>query len=328
MNLLVLGATGMLGQQAARAAAAAGHELTLAYRDPQMLARFEGMAHRAVRVDLDDVASLHAALDGVDSVLHAAAPYPTQPRPWQAEVTAGLARMQTFYRACEGRKLHRIVYLGGAIALQRRADGLPGDETCEYAAAPANRNPYVQLKWALDAQAREQARGGLPVCIGIPSMTFGEYDYGPTTGRLLLQLARGTLPGYVRGQRNVIYGGDAGRGLLAVCERGRIGERYLLTGENTDMDSVVALMAKVADKPEPKAVPLPMVKLVNTVQTLRWRLGGALPTVDATAIAVMSAGQHLSGRKARAELGFFSTVPLREALERALGWFRQAGYLG
>ena len=72
---------------------------------------------------------------------------------------------------------------------------------------------------------------------------------------------------------------------------------------------------------------LPLVKLANTVQTLRWRLGGALPTVDATAIAVMSAGQHLSGRKAREELGFFSTVPLREALERALSWFRQAGYL-
>ena len=327
MNLLILGATGMLGQQAARAAAAAGHELTLAYRDAKTLTRFEGLKHRAVRVDLDDHASLNAALDGVDTVLHAAAPYPTQPRHWQAEVSAGLARMQAFYRACENRKLHRIVYLGGAIALQRRADGTPGDETCEYASAPPNRNPYVQLKWALDAQALEQARAGLPVCIGIPSMTFGEYDYGPTTGRLLLLLAKGQLPRYVRGQRNVVYGGDAGRGLLAVCERGRTGERYLLTGENTDMDALTALMAEITGQPAPQPVALPVVRAVNAVQTLRWRLGGALPTVDATAIAVMSAGQHLSGAKAARELGFTSAVPLREALERALAWFRQAGYL-
>jgi len=327
MNLLILGATGMLGQQAARAAAAAGHDLTLAYRDPKTLSRFEGLKHRAVRVDLDDTASLTAALGGVDSVLHAAAPYPTQPRPWQAEVAAGLERMQSFYRACESRPLHRIVYLGGAIALQRRADGAPGDETCEYPGTPPNRNPYVQLKWALDEQAKAQAHAGLPVCIGIPSMTFGEYDYGPTTGRLLLMLAKGQLPKYVRGQRNVIYGGDAGRGLVAVCERGRIGERYLLTGENTDMDALTALMAEIAGMPAPEPVALPIVRAVNAVQTLRWRLGGALPTVDATAIAVMSAGQHLSGAKALRELGFSRTVSLREALERALAWFRQVGYL-
>lgn len=327
MNILILGATGMLGQQSARAAAAAGHELTLAYRDPKTLARFEGLKHRAVRVDLDEHASLSAALDGVDTVLHCAAPYPITPRGWQAEVAAGLARMQAFYRACEGKQLHRIVYLGGAIALQRRADGTPGDETCEYAGAPPNRNPYVQLKWALDAQAREQARAGLPVCIGIPSMTFGEYDYGPTTGRLLLMLAKGQLPRYVRGPRNVVYGGDAGRGLIAVCERGRVGERYLLTGENTDMDALTALMAEVAGKPAPQPVALPIVRTVNAVQTLRWRLGGALPTIDATAIAVMSAGQHLSGEKAQRELGFTSAVSLREALERALAWFKQVGYL-
>lgn len=327
MHLLILGATGMLGQQAARAAAAAGHDLSLAYRDPRSLPRFEGLRHRAVRVDLDSGAGLSEALDGVDAVLHAAAPYPTVPRPWRTEVEAGLARMAAFYRACEQRPLQRIVYLGGAIALQRRADGQPGDETCEYPSRPPGGNPYVQLKWALDRQAREQAARGLPVCIGIPTMTFGEYDYGPTTGRLLLMLARGQLPNYVRGRRNAIYGGDAGRGLVAVCERGRPGERYLLTGEDSDMDQLTALMAELAGRPRPKPVPLPVVRAVSAVQTLRWRFGGPLPTVDATAIAVMSGGQHLSGAKARRELGFKSQVPLREALTRALAWFRQVGYL-
>jgi dihydroflavonol-4-reductase len=327
MHLLVLGATGMLGQQVARAAAAAGHDLSLAYRDVKALSRFEGLRHRAVRVDLDDAASLRAALHGVDTVLHAAAPYPTVPRGWQAEVAAGVARMDGFYRACEQAQLRQIVYLGGAIALQRRADGQPGDETCDYPGPPPNRNPYVQLKWALDAQARQEATKGLPVSIGIPSMTFGEYDYGPSTGRLLLMLARGQLPNYVRGNRNVVYGGDAGRGLVAICERGRRGERYLLTGENTSMDALTAQMAVLAKQPVPRPVPLPIVRMVNALQTLRWRFGGPLPTVDATAIAVMSAGQHLSGEKARRELGFQSQVPLQEALERTLHWFRQVGYL-
>jgi dihydroflavonol-4-reductase len=327
MHILVLGATGMLGQQSARAAAAAGHELTLAYRHPEALSRFQGLRHRAVAVDLDDEASLGKALDGVDTVLHCAAPYPTAPRRWQQEVDDGLARMRRFYRVCEQHPLKKIVYLGGSIALRRRADGQAADETSAHPQRPAGRNPYEQLKWALDAQAIEQAMSGLPVCIGIPSMTFGEYDYGPTTGRLLLMLAKGQLPRYVRGLRNVIYGGDAGRGLVAVCAQGRPGERYLLTGENTSMDALTATMAQVTGQPAPQPVALPVVRAVNTLQTLRWRLGGSLPTVDSTAIAVMSGGQHLSGAKALQELGFESRVPLREALERALAWFKQVGYL-
>ena len=51
------------------------------------------------------------------------------------------------------------------------------------------------------------------------------------------------------------------------------------------------------------------------------------PKVDATAIAVMSAGQFLSGAKAQRELGFAAQVPLEQSLSRALRWFRQQGYV-
>lgn len=328
MRIAIIGATGMLGHHTAAAAVQAGHELTVVHRASTALDRLQPLRFRAVVADLNDRASLSKALAAVDAVINCAGYYPTVPRDRREDVRLGLAQMENFYAACEGKSLSKIVYLGGAIALRKNPSGEPGDETLDYPGEPESKNPYVQVKWAMDRQAREKARAGLPVVIGIPSMTFGEHDYGPTTGRLIVEIAKGTLPGYVRGKRNVIYAGDAGRGLVRVCEAGRAGERYLLTGTNIGMDELVAKIAAIAHAPVPKPIPLPVASLVSGMQTLRYRyLKGPLPKVDATAIAVMSAGQFLSGAKASTELGFKSGISLTETISRALHWFKQAGYV-
>ena len=67
--------------------------------------------------------------------------------------------------------------------MPRHPQGLPGHEGLFYDSLPSGKSSYVLCKWALDEQAREQARNGLPVVIGIPGMVLGELDIGPTTGR-------------------------------------------------------------------------------------------------------------------------------------------------
>jgi dihydroflavonol-4-reductase len=328
MRIAIIGATGLLGQHSARAALAGGHELVVIHRASSKLAALGDLRFSTAIAELDDRDAMVQALSGVDAVINCAGYYPTVPRPWRDEVKIATTQMANFYAACAGHRLRKIVYLGGAIALRRNPSGEPGDETLEYPGEPDNKNPYVQVKWAMDRQAVEQARAGLPVVIGIPSMTFGDHDPGGTTGRLLIEIANRTLPAYVRGNRNVIYAGDAGQGLVRVCEDGQPGERYLLTGANISMDDLVAKIAGIAGVPAPRAIPLPVAKAVATVQALRYRyLKGPLPKVDATAIAVMSSGQFLNGAKAERELGFRATVNVDEAIRRALAWFRAKGDL-
>jgi dihydroflavonol-4-reductase len=328
MRIAIIGATGMIGHHTARAALDRGHELVVVHRVSSNLDQLADLKFSSAVADLDDRASLTRVLAGVDAVINCAGYYPTAPKPWRDEVETATSQMDHFYAACAQHKLHKIVYLGAAIALPRNAQGQPGDETLEYVGVPANKNPYLQVKVAMDAQARAKAREGLPVTIAIPSMTFGEYDYGPTTGRLIVELANQRLPGYVRGNRNVIYAGDAGLGLVRVCEDGRVGERYLLTGENHSMDDLVQKITSLAGVPMPRPIPLPGAKFVSQLQTLRYRwLKGPLPKVDATGIAVMSAGQFLSGAKAQSELDFNASVSTDEAIGRALHWFRAQGYV-
>ncbi|HSW14629.1 MAG TPA: NAD-dependent epimerase/dehydratase family protein [Solimonas sp.] len=322
MRIAIIGATGMLGQHAARAALDAGHELLLTYRSEKSLSRLQGLRFDRTQADLDDRAALTRALQGVDGVINAAAYYPTVPRPWREEVATARAQMENFYAAAEAAKVGRILYLGGAIALPKRSDGRPADGSERYVGEPANRNAYVQVKWAMDELSLQKASAGLPVLIGIPSMTFGEYDWGPSTGQFITGIASGQLKKYVRGNRNVVYAGDAGRGLILALERGTPGRRYLLTGVNTDMDTVTATIARIAGMPAPTPAPLAVASTVSRLQNWRYRVfGGALPTIPETAIAVMSAGQHLDGSAAQA-LGYESRVGLEEAVTRALHWFR------
>jgi len=258
MRVAIVGASGLLGQHTLAAAAAAGHDVVAIARSDSSLRRLSNAALESRLADLNDRESLRRALENVDAVVNCAGYYPTVPRPWRAEVETATRQMENFYAACAEQPLRKIVHLGGAIALRRHPAGEPGDETLDYPGEPPSTNPYLRVKWALDVQARAKAGQGLPVVIGIPTMTFGEYDYGPTTGRLIVEIANRTLPGYVNGNRNVIYGGDAGRGLVRVCEQGRPGERYLLTGENISMAKLVTKIAQTAGVPVPRAIPLPV----------------------------------------------------------------------
>ncbi|HEV3470339.1 MAG TPA: NAD-dependent epimerase/dehydratase family protein [Pyrinomonadaceae bacterium] len=329
MRVAVVGATGMIGHHAAAAVAAAGHELRVVHRAGSNLKALGDLPFEPRAGDLNDRASLSAALEGAEAVINCAAYYPTEPRPWREEVALALAQSENFYAACAERGLRKIVYVGAAIALARDPSGRPATEEAATSERPRDLTPYVQVKWEMDRLAVEKARRGLPVVVAIPAMCFGEYDAGPSTGRLIVEVANRTLPGYVGGRRNVVYAGDAGRGLLLACERGRAGERYLLTGENVTMDELVRVIAEEAGvEPPRRAIPLGLARVLSKLQEARYRLlGGEVPRLSSTAVAVMALGQFLDGSKAGRELGYEPHVGARKAVARALAWFRAHGYV-
>ena len=334
MKIAIIGATGMIGHHAAAAALAAGHQLRVIHREGSDVSRIAdlqqsgGDRFETAIGDLDDVDQMEAAFQGVDAVINCAAYYPTRPRNWRAEVAMATKQMQLFYNACGLADVDRIVYLGGAIALRRDPDGAPGTEAMEYDSPPSSTNSYVQVKYAMHKQALEAAHSGLPVVIGIPTMTLGEYDYGPSTGRFITEVANRTMPGFVDGRRNVLYAGDSGRGLLLAAEKGRPGEAYLFSGTDITMDELMTIIARVAGVEKPKSVPLAAAKMLARFQALRYRLfNGPVPKLGETAIAVMSAGQFIDGSKARNELGFEPTLSVEDAVRRAYDWFVANGMI-
>jgi dihydroflavonol-4-reductase len=313
MRIVIIGASGMLGRHCVHAALDAGHEVVATARNVASLEDLAGLGVTVRNADLDDQTSLRAY-------------YPTLPRPWRDEVAHARGQMETFYAACAERPLQKIVYLGAAIALPKRADGEPANEMSDHAAEPKDKNPYLQVKWVLDRLARAKAADGLPVVVGIPTMSFGEYDVGRSTGRLVLEMANGTLPGYIEGKRNVLYAGDAGRGLVRCAAAGAPGQRYLLAGENLTVTELMEKIAIATGRPLPKRIPLTAAKMVSAIQGFKYdRLGGPVPTISSSAIAVMASGQFIDGSKAVAELGFQPRTSVDESIGRALQWLVARG---
>ncbi|MBM7060153.1 NAD-dependent epimerase/dehydratase family protein [Pseudomonas sp. UL073] len=327
MKIAVLGGTGLLGHHAARAVHAAGHQLVLIHRPSSRIERLAYLEPECRAAELLDHTTLTQALRGLDGVIFCAGYYPTRPRRWQDDVSSALNQSNHFYAACLAARLPRILYVGAAISLPRHPQGLPGHEGLFYEGMPQWKNPYLLCKWALDEQAREQARSGLPVVIGIPGMTLGEFDVGPSTGRLITAIASGEMHRYVDGRRNLIDAADAGRGLLLALEKGRIGERYLLTGHNVEMSALTRRLAELLGVPAPRPLPLALARLFADLGRWRYALAGTPPKLSDTAIAVMAGGQFLDGHKAREELGFVADTPLEDTLQRAIRWFRDNRYL-
>jgi len=328
MKLGIIGGTGMLGHHIAIAASFKQYELVIIHRKGSDLSRISDLKYESRTADLSDRGSLIKAFDGLDYIVNSAAYYPTLPRPLAAEIKTARLQMQFFIDAIRESNIQRALFVGGAIAIPKSPIGV-ADESGFYENAPDNNAPYIQVKWLMDEMAREAAKTGIPLVIGIPSMTFGEYDFGPTTGRLIVELANQTLPAYIKGDRNVVFAGDAGRGLLLALEKGRFGERYLITGENTNTDDLVTLICKKAGvDPLKKTLSLKLAKIISKIQETKYTLfRGTPPTLSSTAIAVLSGGQHLNGDKAKKELGYAPELGTEDAVHRAYTWFKKEGYI-
>ncbi|MCE7990690.1 MAG: NAD-dependent epimerase/dehydratase family protein [Roseivirga sp.] len=328
MKIGIIGGTGMLGHHLAIAAQLRQYQIRIIHRASSDLSRIADLTYESRIADLNDRGSLIRAMEGLDMVANCGAYYPTLPKPLSQEIKTARLQMQFFLDAVKEAGIQRALYLGGAIAMPKAKTGM-GHEELYYDQAPENPAPYVQVKWLMDKMAREAARDGVPIVIGIPPMTFGEYDYGPTTGRLIVDLANQTLPAYIKGNRNVIYARDAGRGLLLALEKGRFGERYLITGHNTTTDDLVAAICQQAGVPLlKKTLPLRLAKIISKFQEVRYTLfKGAPPTLSSTAIAVLAGGQHLDGSKAKRELGYEPDLNIEGAIQRAHKWFEKEKYI-
>jgi dihydroflavonol-4-reductase len=161
---------------------------------------------------------------------------------------------------------------------------------------------------------------GLPMVVLCPTAIFGPGDVKPTSGRLLINVARGLMPFYPDGQINVVDVRDVAAAHVAAVERGRPGERYIIGGENMSFRQVLTIMARQAGRRSPwLRLPSPLVEMVGTV-------AGQMGILGADILQAIRYWQPLDTSKACAELGL-APRPFADTVRDALAWFREHGYL-
>ena len=329
MTTLVTGATGFVGSAVARALAARGHALRLMTRAGSDRRNLAGLDAEIVTGDLTDPASLARAASGCRYVVHVAADYriwvPDEDAMMRANVDGAVAMVRAAGRA----GAERIVHCSSVAALGQVGDGTAADET-----TPTNEADFVGVykrsKYRAERAVLAAAKAeSLPVVVVNPSGPVGPRDIKPTpTGKMILDAAAGRMPAYIDTGLNIVHVDDVAVGHVLALEKGRIGERYVLGGENMLLKDILTLVATVAHRRPPFIrLPEPVVWPVALLMEKLAPLTGIAPMMTRDHLKMARKKMFYSSAKATAELGY-QPRPVRLAVEDAVAWFRANGMLG
>jgi dihydroflavonol-4-reductase len=189
--------------------------------------------------------------------------------------------------------------------------------------------PYKRSKFEAEEVARELAVArGLPVVIVNPSTPVGPGDIKPTpTGRLILEAARGQMPAFVDTGLNIVHVDDVATGHLAAAEKGRVGERYILGGENLSLAEILAEVSQVVGRRAPRfRIPHSVLLPIAFGAECTARITGRAPFVTLDGVRMSRKKMYFTSDKASRELGY-APRPACQAIADAVAWFRTNGYL-
>jgi dihydroflavonol-4-reductase len=327
-QVLVTGASGFVGSAVAKALAEGGFAVRALVRASSPRSHLAGLGLEFVEGDVRDAQSVRRAMAGVRYVFHVAADY----RLWARNPSEIAATNVEGTRTVMGEALRagveRIVHTSSVATLALRDDGIPVDETCPLAESNAI-GAYKRSKVASERIVQDMiARDRLPAVIVNPSTPVGPRDIKPTpTGRVVVEAASGRIPGYVDTGLNLVHVDDVAAGHLAALRQGRIGDSYILGGENVMFSQLLADVAAIVGRAPPRWH-LPrraLIPLAYAAEGVAW-ITGREPLVTRDGLRMARYRMFFSSAKAERELGY-RPRPYREGLTHAIDWFREAGYL-
>jgi dihydroflavonol-4-reductase len=328
MTALVTGATGFVGSAVARLLLDRGENVRVLARPGSDRRNLAGLELEVAEGDLGDPASLARALRGCRALYHIAADYrlwvPKPEEIYQANVEGTRRLMELAGEA----GVERIVYTSSVATLGILPGGTPGDETTPVSLQNMighyKRSKFLAER-AVDTLVRE---AGLPAVIVNPSTPVGPRDIKPTpTGRMIVEAASGRMPAFVDTGLNIVHVDDVAAGHLLAFDKGEIGERYILGGEDMTLSQILGHIAALCGHRPPR-VKLPhdaLIPLAYAAEAWARLTGRGEPFVTLDGLRMAKKRMFFSSAKAEARLGY-KARPAQEALADAVQWFRQAGY--
>jgi len=327
MRVAITGASGLLGGNLAAELAAAGHQVAAIRRAGTRTAHLEDLAIEWHDAELGSTAAMARAFAGAACVFHCAAQVGVARAVTPAMTAANVTGTANVIEAVISAGVPRLVHTSSVVAVGLSTDGRPCDETARWNFDTERMVDAYALTKHLAENVVRGAADRVDAVIVNPTYMLGPRDARPSSGRLIVDVVRGRVPGWTPGYNNFVDVRDVARGMIAAWQRGRRGERYILAGHDMTYGDVMRRIAEAAGTRPPRLrVPRAAAWLFGMWGDLVER-SGREPVVNSTQIRYAYTDRfRFKSDKATGELGY-RCGPLEPALRDAIAWFRGHGML-
>jgi hopanoid-associated sugar epimerase len=325
----VTGGSGHVGANLVRALLARGVAVKALVRPQSNNAALDGLDVERVTGDLRDPESLQRAVAGCDRVYHVAAFVSLRKGDQQQVFDVNVTGTKHVLDAAERAGVARTVFCSSFGAVGHNPSGGASDES--FTVNPFETHLDYELSKAMaELEVHRAVHRGLDVRIVNPCGIVGAHDYKPSSvGQTILDFANRRMPAYVPGQFDFVAVDDVVAGHLLAMERGRPGERYILSGGPFTLDRILEHLSSLCGVPKPRLriPPAVMLPIAHLSSALMSTLAPARPPrFTPGTIKILNGGKRADIGKARRELGFEPTGVL-DAFTAAYEWFRARGQI-
>lgn len=327
MKVLITGANGFLGSWLTKALTEKGFDVSILVRPTSDLSELSGLKFNKVYGDVTDLDSLNKAFAGMDGIFHLAGvvAYKKKDRPLMEKVN--VLGTQYVLDAMEKQNVKKLLHLSSVVAIG--ASSSPKiilNEDSPYTIGHLNLGYFETKKAAEDLVKARLKNQSFEAVMVNPSTIYGPADAKKGSRSVQLKVAQGRFPFYTSGGVSVVGVDDVIDGILKAWDKGRSGERYILSGDNWTIRELFEAIAQEAQVPPPK-MKLPNFALhgLGMVGDFLAQFGikGGISRENAWTSTMY---HWFDNSKARRELGF-SPKPARFAIQQSVQWMKNHGLL-
>src|SRR5215475_7039030 len=289
-KILVTGAAGFLGSHLTRQLVARGADVRVLLRPSSSNRAIADLPLEYLTGDLRDVASLDRALSGVERVFHVAADYRLWSKRSRDIYDSNVEGTKNLLEAAKRAGVRQFVYTSTVATIAVDRPEHPDEFTDTKLEEMVGH--YKRSKWLAEREVLDAAKQGFPAIVAMPTTPVGPWDWKPTpTGKIILDFLNGKMPGYVETGLNFVGVEDCAAGHLLVAEKGKIGERYLLGGENLTLKGLLDALEKLTGLRAPSMkIPHRVALGVAYANTAFSRLIGREPSIPVEGVKI---AQHM-----------------------------------
>jgi dihydroflavonol-4-reductase len=326
-KVFVTGATGFIGASLVRELLDQNHEVKVLARPGSDRRNLNGLDIELFEGDLSDRGSLEKGLEGCDTLFHVAADYRLWTCDPEAMYATNVQGTRNILEAAQTRGISRVVYTSSVGTLGNPGNGTPGNEETPVSFADMVGH-YKKSKFLAEREAESFIRRGLPLTIVNPSTPVGKLDIKPTpTGKIIVDFLNRKMPAYLDTGLNLIDVEDCAKGHILAARHGKVGEKYILGNRNMTLREIFGMLEAISGIPAPKVrLPYRPILIAAHINEAVSRLTRREPLIPLAGVQMAGKFMYFDSTKAIRDLGLPQT-PVTLALEKAIDWFRRAGYV-